>query len=311
MASDEQGRTLWARPQAPAFGDAAPPPADPAAREPAGPDPQEQLPVDAVLGPEHAPLLFVWWAPFVALFAALAGAVVAFGVLAAIIGGNADGPELTLTATFVQDAFLFLAALAFARLGRGPGGLGTLGWRRVGLKRGLLWAAAIFVAFYVATAIYAVVFSVSEQDDLAETLGAKDGAVALVAVTLLVTVAAPIVEETFFRGFLFGALWRWKGWVLGAVVSGVMFGLVHAGGTSAIFLPPLAILGFLLAYLYYRTGSLLPGMGVHAFNNALALGVTLKWESWQVLLAVLAAPVIVVALASRLSLGRPSVPLAA
>lgn len=290
MSSDEQGGTLWATPRPPTF-DAPPSP-------PAQPPSEAAAPAS-----DGAPPLRFWWSPFLALLCAYGAAVVAFAIIAAIVG-RADSPGVVIGATYAQDICLLAAAFAFARMGGGPGGPLALGWRRVAIGDALKWAVCIFVAFYVATAIYAKLLDVTKQDDLASTLGANDSVASLVAVAVLVCVAAPIVEESFFRGLLFGALWRWKGWVLGAVVSGLVFGLVHAGGTDAVFLGPLAILGFLLAFLYYRTGSLLPGMGVHAFNNALALGVTLHWEPWQVLVAVIGAPVLVVALASRLSLPR-------
>ena len=70
------------------------------------------------------------------------------------------------------------------------------------------------------------------------------------------------------------------------------------------------VLGFLLCVLYRRTGSLLPGLGVHAFNNALALGATLHWEAWQVLIGVVAAPTFVVSLVSLVAVRRPPAPAA-
>ena len=91
------------------------------------------------------------------------------------------------------------------------------------------------------------------------------------------------------------------GWVPAAVLAGVVFGGVHAGGTPAIFLVPLAVLGVLLCGLYRHTGSLLPGMGVHAFNNALTLGVGLSWSVAGVIAALVVAPLIVVSLAGSIS----------
>jgi len=129
-----------------------------------------------------------------------------------------------------------------------------------------------------------------------------------VAVAVLVGIVAPIAEELFFRGFLFGALRGPIGWVMAAVVTGIVFGLIHAGGTSAVFLVPLGVLGFLLCVLYRRTGSLLPGMGVHAFNNALALGATLHWQAWEVLIGCVAAPSITIAIAWLFAVRRPPAP---
>jgi hypothetical protein len=42
--------------------------------------------------------------------------------------------------------------------------------------------------------------------------------------------------------------------------------------------------------LYRLTGSLLPCVGLHALNNALALGISLEWDWWVVLLVALIAP---------------------
>ena len=74
-----------------------------------------------------------------------------------------------------------------------------------------------------------------------------------------------------------------------------------SGGTPAIFLVPLAVLGFLLCVLYRRTGSVIPGMGVHAFNNALTLGVGLSWSAAGVVAALIVAPIIVMTIVVPLS----------
>ena len=53
-----------------------------------------------------------------------------------------------------------------------------------------------------------------------------------------------------------------------------------------------------------KTGSLLPGMGVHALNNALALGSTLGWSGGAVLVGMVVAPVVVVGIAAAVSTTR-------
>ena len=90
-------------------------------------------------------------------------------------------------------------------------------------------------------------------------------------------VLAPLVEELFFRGFLFG-LYRGRHplW-MAYLVSSVLFTLLHleptrmnvpqmAGLSVGIFL-----LAMLLAWLYKHTGSLYPGILAHAVNNATGL----------------------------------------
>lgn len=75
----------------------------------------------------------------------------------------------------------------------------------------------------------------------------------------------PIVEEALFRGFFFGALRRSMGPFLGAVLSSLAFAALHLSVTA---FAPLFVLGLILAYLYERTGSLVPGIAFHAAFNA-------------------------------------------
>src|SRR3954454_25151929 len=240
---------------------------------------------------------FPWYAPFavgLSLYVALGG--VGAGIAAA--AGWSDLPDrFVLAATAVQDVLLIAGAYLVAAVS-GPRPLYHLRVRRFRATRGLAYAALAFFGFFLFLVLWQQLLDITQQDDLAQELGARDSTANLVSVALLVCVLAPIAEELFFRGFMFGALQRPIGWIGAAVVTGIVFGLIHAGGTDAVFLVPLAVLGFLLCWLYRRTGSLLPGMAVHAFNNALALGSTLHWEAWQVLVAIVAAPLLVVGLMS-------------
>jgi membrane protease YdiL (CAAX protease family) len=135
----------------------------------------------------------------------------------------------------------------------------------------------------VFSGIWSAALGITESDDLPQELGADDSDLALAAVALLVCVAAPIAEELFFRGFCFTALRRWIGVIPGAIATGVIFGLIHAGSADAVFLVPLAFFGVALCFLYHRSGSLLPCMVLHALNNSLALGVSQGWGPLEIL----------------------------
>ncbi len=77
----------------------------------------------------------------------------------------------------------------------------------------------------------------------------------------------PIFEEFIFRGFLYSSLRRKFGVKKGMVFSSFLFALLHRTvyGFLAIF-----ILGLVLAYLYEKTGSLIPAISLHIFNNTVA-----------------------------------------
>lgn len=81
---------------------------------------------------------------------------------------------------------------------------------------------------------------------------------------------APLAEEMVFRGAILRVLlkvfdrrWHW----LPIAISAVMFGAVH--GNIAQFIHA-SLLGLLLGWLYYRTGSIVPGVVLHWVNNSIA-----------------------------------------
>jgi len=81
---------------------------------------------------------------------------------------------------------------------------------------------------------------------------------------LFAAVAGPIVEEIFFRGFLYAAIKKYIGVFWAAFISAGGFALLHAHLVG--FLPILA-LGILLAYLYEKTGTLVSSITVHMIHN--------------------------------------------
>ena len=79
----------------------------------------------------------------------------------------------------------------------------------------------------------------------------------------------PLSEEIFFRGFIFRGLLPKMGPWMAIVVSALVFSVFHLNFGVMI---PIFITGFLLAWLYWRTGSLWASIGAHAGQNALAIG---------------------------------------
>jgi membrane protease YdiL (CAAX protease family) len=82
-------------------------------------------------------------------------------------------------------------------------------------------------------------------------------------------VVAPVVEEVFFRGFVFAGLAKQYGWRAAGVGSSILFALIHFQPLAIL---PIFILGLIFAYLYYRSRSIWPAVIMHVSTNALALG---------------------------------------
>jgi membrane protease YdiL (CAAX protease family) len=85
---------------------------------------------------------------------------------------------------------------------------------------------------------------------------------------LVGAILAPLVEEIFFRGFLFQGFRARYGWVPGLLLSSAIFGLAHLDPAALI---PTFILGCLLAFLYQRTNSVWPGVIMHMLVNSFGL----------------------------------------
>lgn len=86
----------------------------------------------------------------------------------------------------------------------------------------------------------------------------------LLYTSLFAAIAGPIVEEIFFRGFLYGAIKKYIGIFWATLLSAACFAFLHAHLVG--FLPILA-LGILLAHLYERTGTLVSSVTVHMIHN--------------------------------------------
>lgn len=82
----------------------------------------------------------------------------------------------------------------------------------------------------------------------------------------------PFVEEMVFRGAILRALLGSFGnhWVA-ILISAVLFAVVHLNHAQ---MPHAMLIGLLLGWMYYRTGSILPGVALHWVNNTVAYAVT-------------------------------------
>jgi uncharacterized protein len=79
---------------------------------------------------------------------------------------------------------------------------------------------------------------------------------------------APLVEEVFFRGFLFQGFRARYGWITAMLLSAAIFAIAHL---DLVVLIPTFLLGCLLAYVYHRSNSIWPGIFLHFLVNSLGL----------------------------------------
>jgi len=232
------------------------------------------------------------WQPWTAPLALVGGVVAAaLGGLLVDLPALAFGVDVTashvpggvtIADTVVQDIAFVLAAVFFAHLGgravaawqfglRPPG----IGWRKATGRIALLLIAFIVFSVIWGSALHA------EKEKVLEQLGTGESTTLLLLSAALTCVIAPVCEEFLFRGFIFTALRNWCGTWPAALITGLIFGGVHAGSAPVVDLVPLAALGFGLCLLYRYTGSLYPCIVTHSLNNSLAFGSLEGW-GWQI-----------------------------
>lgn len=249
-----------------------------------------------------------WWTAPAALVAGVVLAAVAALVVdipVALLGGvNITSsaklpPGLELVDTAVQDCAFVGAAVLFAYVTTHTVSAWQLGLRppRLSWRACAAFVVALLVAFVIFNVIWAALVNVSTKEKVLEQLGANEGTALLLLSAALTCVMAPICEEILFRGFIYKALCSLRGPWPAAVLTGILFGGVHAGSAPAVDLVPLAVLGFGLCLLYRRTGSLYPCIAAHSLNNSIAFGVSENW-GWQIPLLMLAALALIALLAA-------------
>lgn len=82
---------------------------------------------------------------------------------------------------------------------------------------------------------------------------------------VMMVIAAPVMEELFFRRFLVGTLRPW-GWKTAILVSGFAFGLFHGNLQQFCYA---TLVGMLFAYVYLKTGKLIYTILLHVAMNLL------------------------------------------
>ena len=92
--------------------------------------------------------------------------------------------------------------------------------------------------------------------------------------SFLGVVVAPVVEELFFRGFLYPVLARATGVVAGVLLTSAAFAVIHAGQLAQAWIPLLVIfgVGVALTTVRARTKSVATTVLMHMAYNATIFG---------------------------------------
>jgi membrane protease YdiL (CAAX protease family) len=214
------------------------------------------------------------WGPRDIIFAILVALGAGFVLVSLIVTpiavavGSSDDPVVLtagLVVTLLFDGALFGSAVVFSVV-RYRSSWGALGLRPLSAKE--LWPGlATAVAGQIIVSAYAGLVRLLGFDALLPGTNVPEKLFEVRLVLPLVGVAtvlvAPLAEETFFRGFVFGGLRRY-GFFWAALASGILFSAAHLSLGGLI---PLALVGILFAWSYSRTGSLWTSIYAHLIFN--------------------------------------------
>src|SRR3990172_8729377 len=198
--------------------------------------------------------------------------------MAAVIAGGSDidndkaALAVLLGANLLLELFLLVAVALFTVRKY------KVSWAAVGLRlpeRGGWWLplAMLGGALVVIWVYFAVIAALGAEPSSNIPDEAFDSVPLIVLVGILSLALAPVMEETFFRGFLFGGLrGRW-GVFFAALSTGFLFSLAHVD--PLLFIPFTAV-GMIFAWGYVYSGSILAGVIAHLLFNSISFGLAVS-----------------------------------
>jgi membrane protease YdiL (CAAX protease family) len=182
-------------------------------------------------------------------------------------GGDRSNEVYDITgivASGAVEAAMAGYALVAVRLSGGPIA-DTLALRRVPLRHAIVVGAVGLAAILAAEAVLDPIFNGGDQQGIQPTHNPQsaDQWVAVAVAAVMLVLVAPVAEELMFRGLGFAAFGP-----VAVPVTSLLFAIAHGLPSLVV---EVAVAGLVLAEIRRRTGSVLPGMGVHMAFNGLAL----------------------------------------
>lgn len=199
--------------------------------------------------------------------ALLLAGVIGLALLPTSLAWSSDDPEYLVLAALGTLAFeLGLFAIVWRlTLSRGAGfndlGLRFHGWRVTSALGTLLLSYAALYSYVLAVNLIGLS---GLEPEVQVSDAAFDHAAVVAILGISVILAAPFVEELFFRGFVFRGFANTLGVWPGALLSGLIFSLAHLNLGAIV---PFTLIGAVFALSYQRTRSLWTPISAHfAFN---------------------------------------------
>ena len=212
--------------------------------------------------------------------------VVVAGILLAVLGVSSStdvtSDNVLIYVSVVTDLAWFAGMMVWLSRWH-PGWRQRIGvfFGNRGLRDGVFGAIGGVILYPVIALVVGIPLTIlfnllsGQETTTPEQLPSDLPTTAAVVAAILAIVVAPIVEELFFRGILFRSIRDRRGFWVGAIVSGLVFGLVHyvpAAWQDTLLLQSIMVFtGIGLAWIYERRGNLVANIATHMVFNSIGL----------------------------------------
>lgn len=178
------------------------------------------------------------------------------------------------TLTGLVMAAIFIAGLYWIVLKPNADSWETVGVRSFPLKH---WKLMVFwtimlIVISVGLVIIMDFLGVGTENSKTESLQTNITLSNFMIAFFSASIVSPIYEEIFYRGFLYGFFSSRCGILSGMLISSLIFTLVHIPTFNT--LPVNFVSGLIFAWVYQKTGSVIPSILIHGVFNGIAVILT-------------------------------------
>lgn len=179
--------------------------------------------------------------------------------------------NVSFTVLYGIQIVLMLGVVWFFAMFRRKASFRDLGLRYYSIARTIWYSFLSLLAIFFVSFLYVFLmnslFGIEAPASKIEIL-VRNRSISSNILFVVVAVIAPFSEEVFFRGFLYSAFKKSWGVNTAIFLSSFLFAMIHMELYSFI---PLMIIGWLLAYLFEKTKSLIPAIFLHGVYNLILI----------------------------------------
>lgn len=196
----------------------------------------------------------------------LSGAIGPLPLLYLFERTGAEDPKMQAIGWWIFSSMLAAVIIFYYFMRKDKTFLKPLGPKPASLGGVIGWG---FVGFFM------VLFGQALAAGIEQLLGVKPGsentalfidiARSVPVVVFSIAIFAPILEEILFRRILFGMLLPKTNFFIAALISSIMFGIIHFEFTHIILY---SVSGFIFAFIYYKTKRIAASILAHMLLNS-------------------------------------------